>query len=223
VSAELEAAIARVVAARSSFPEVGRQDYHWGQLAARLLGVDARGLVHLLADLLEQGVVGMYSTSSEGGLLREAVVAGGDATWGELMDRVATRQSFALGYSTRGWLAEAVNPDVARAWVSGSTDRARVLAATASVTGEALSDVVAFLVEDFGGDDQVVASLYSNFVSGLWSGDESARIQGQIDRVQKWAREPSASAAVNRWCRQLIEHLEANRSQAIQREQEEFF
>lgn len=223
ISPELEDAISRIVAARRIFPEVGRQDYHWGRLASRQLAIDPSALVGLLADLLEQGVIGMYSTSSERGLLREALAASDDATWCSLMDRVAARRSFALGYSTRGWLAEVVEVDVARRWVGSDVERARVLAATASVAGSILSPAVAFLVENFGGDDQVRSSLYSNFVSGSWTGNESARIQGQIDRIRQWADDAASSPAIRRWCRQMVEHLEANQAQALQREQEEFF
>lgn len=220
VPGSLRSVLFELVELRLSYPSVQQQEWDWAQLARRFLAHDPASLATLLADLVESEGVLAYSGSHELGLMQEAVRAAGKASWSELMDRIATG-SWRLSMAAGGWLASAVDVEVARAWVGNDLSRARTLASVASIGGEELTDVGVYLVEEFGDDQQVSSSLVSEFVSGSWTGPESARIARQIQQVNSWVEDPGQSPAVKRWGRRLLASLEVQRSRALQREAEE--
>lgn len=221
VSAALEGVIGDVVARRVSFPAVGAQEYDWKVLAARVVEERPGELAALLIDLVDTDSIRMYSDSTVSELLRRAVELAGPATWQEVMQRIAQPGSFRLAFGARGWLAEAVDIDVAASWVGASQERAQVLASVASVGGEQLSPVVRLLINEFGESDRVSSILEGHFVSGMWTGNESARITRQIAQARGWLLDPTATQPEKRWSRRLVERLEARLVRVLQEEQEE--
>jgi hypothetical protein len=176
-------------------------------------------LAELLADLIEADALSAYSSSEESRLLQETVQGGGEPVWTSLMDRLEQRQ-WRLSFSVRDWLGEAVSVDVAKRWVGDSVERARVLANVTTPGGQQLSATARFLIEEFGQDDRVPSHLVGQFISGMWSGNESERISSQISQVQAWIAEPGQSAEVKSWARKLVAHLEARRGAVLQEEEE---
>ena len=162
----------------------------------------------------------MYSGSQEKGLFGRALKLAGKETWIELLDRLAKRESWKLAFSTQGWVADIIDLDVIESWVGDSIDRAKTVASVASVGSDELSPVASFLLSRFGDERGVTSPLVGEFISGMWSGNESDRIKGQIAQVKRWLAQPGQSEGAKRWCRKLLEHLESRLGDVLQGEQE---
>ena len=216
----LRAVVAGLVTERRRFPELGQQGWDWMQLAAQLLASDPEQLVLLLIDLVENDALNVYEGSEEMNLLKRAVAASNISTWRAVMDRVADG-AWRVSFAVRGWMAAAVDLEVARSWVGDDAGRARVLAAAAPVGGKELPAVTRYLLEDFNGDDEVASALVGQFISGMWTGPESNRLKAQIEQVQEWTRRPGEGSGVIKWARRLLEYLRNSLKSVEQREAED--
>lgn len=219
VVADLDIVIAELVSRRREFPDVGQERWDWSVLARRQLEASPIATVKLLADLIEADALSAYSGSEEAGLLQDAVRLGGEEAWTDLMDRLE-RGEWRLSFSVREWLGNAVTMEVAERWVGGAVERARVLANVTKPGGTPLGPVTRYLIDNFGNDDRVTSHLVGQFISGMWSGNESERITSQIAEIHSWLAEPGQSAAVKSWGRRLVANLEARRRNVIQEEEE---
>ncbi len=154
----------------------------------------------------------------------EAPVLGGLRSLGRknLVDWARLRWATSSPFAARGWLAAAVDTDVARTWVGEDAARARALASAAPVGGAELADVVRFLLTDFGDDDEVASALVGEFISGTWWGPESDRLERQIEEVDGWIHHPGVPEEVVRWARRLKDHLNGRLRVVEQREAEEY-
>jgi hypothetical protein len=216
---ELDAVIQDLVPRLREFPDVGQGRWDWTVLVRRQLHDAPLAVVDLIADMVEADALSAFSGSEESQLLQEAVALGGEDAWVDLMDRLG-RGEWRLSFSAREWLGDAVDVAVAKRWVGTSVERARTLANVTNPGGTSLSPTVRYLIDEFGGDEKVPSYLYGQFVSGMWSGNESVRIGLQIEEVQAWLAEPGQSRAVAQWGQELIAHLEAGQQRAIQDEAE---
>ncbi len=218
--ARLLPVITRLIALRREYPAVGQQAWDWAQLAKRELVGNPADLALIMADLVESDALSIYDGSEELAVFREAIRAGGEPVWLNIMERVRGG-SWRLSFSFRAWLASAVDLDAAQAWVGGSVEYARILASVASVGDTSISDVGAYLLNDFGTDERVSASLVGDFLSGMWTGNESDRIASQINQVRGWIETPGQSVSVKRWARKLQRSLETRLMHVLEEEQEE--
>jgi hypothetical protein len=69
------------------------------------------------------------------GLLRDAVVASGDAGWWEMMARLE-RGSWRIRAAAGRWLGGAADVDTVREWIGEKVERARLVASVAAPGGE---------------------------------------------------------------------------------------
>ncbi len=106
-------------------------------------------------------------------------------------------------------------------WVGQSLDRARLVASLVGIGDGPPSEVVQFLLTNFGTDDQVSSSLYGDFVTGSWWGNESVHLNGQIAQLETWVGDPSQSAGVKRWAREVTANLKRRREVVLLEEAEE--
>ncbi|GHH74887.1 hypothetical protein [Promicromonospora soli] len=220
VDGPLRATVDRLAAERRQFPQLGQQSWDWAQLARRQLMSNPSALVELLIDLVDGDALRIYEGSEEMKLLQQAIAAAGPDAWAGIMGRIVDG-AWRVGFTARGWLAAAVDLDVAKLWVGEDADRARTLAWTAPVGGAELPEVVRYLLEKFGEDDEVAAALAGQFTSGFWTGPESDRVKSQIEQVKKWANRRGEASPVIEWTRRLLEHLNARLRTVEQREAEE--
>lgn len=216
---DLDPAIVELVRRRREFPDVRQEAWDWSVLLRRQFANDPVAVVHLLAELIEDGVLSAYSGSEEAQLLQEAVRVGGEEAWIDLMDRLE-RGEWRLSFSAQEWLGDAVPVAVARQWVGQSIERARALADVTKVGGVRLSETARYLIEEFGEDERVPSLLIGQFISGAWTGNESERIASQIAEVREWIAESGQSAEVGSWGSRLIAILEARRTSVLQNEEE---
>lgn len=217
--ADLDPVIAELVPRRREFPKLGQQEWDWAVLARRRLATEPIVLAELLAELIEADALSAYSSSEESVLLQDTVRAGGEPVWASFMERLE-RGQWRLSFSVREWLGEAVPVEAAKQWVGTDVGRARVLANVTTPGGHQLSPTARFLIEEFGQDERVRSHLVGQFISGMWTGDESERISSQISEVQAWIAAPGQSTEVRSWARKLVANLESRRTVVLQEEEE---
>lgn len=220
LSETIEVQISELVALREQLGEVGQQEYDWVQLARRRLDDDAVALLELLLRLIDAGALITYEGSQEQELLREVIAAAGPASIEEVL-RLIQGGSWRIQMDFRGWLTTAYDSATLIDWIGTNRDRARLVASLTGVGDGPPSDIVKYLLTEFGGDDEVKHSLYGDFVSGTWRGNESARLNSQIDQLTAWVDDRGLSAGVKAWAHESIRSLRRRLEFVLVREAEE--
>ena len=220
LSPDVEMRIKALVGLRSKFPEIGQQSWDWVQLARRQL---ANGVYDLLINLLEQvdaGSLNIWEGTEEKTLFQEVIAAAGAGS----LDRVlglAQKGSWRLQMDFRGWLANVYDVNDVVAWIGEDVQRARLVASMTGVSDGPPSELVRYLLSTFGADDEVASSLYGDFVSGSWVGNESERINKQIAQLDSWVASRTEPAGVKNWAKTVIDSLERRRTAVLEQEAEE--
>jgi hypothetical protein len=217
---DIERLIADLVSLRSEFGEVGRQSWDWVQLARRRLADDPGALLTALIEQIDAGSLHAYQGSEEQKLLQEVITAVGPAGLDLVLAKMDSG-SWRLQIELRGWITALYPAGDLIGRVGQSLDRARLVASLVGIGDGPPSEVVQFLLTNFGTDDQVSSSLYGDFVSGFWRGNESVRLNGQIAQLETWVRDPSQSAGVKRWAREAIANLKRRREVVLLEEAED--
>jgi hypothetical protein len=220
LSAEVEAQIVALVELRSKFPEVGRQSWDWVQLARRQLATDANALLLNLLQLVDAGALHLYEGSEEQKLIQDAIAAAGTRSLDNVLQLVQTG-SWRLQMDFRGWLANLYSATDVIAWIGNDVQRARLVATLTGIVEGQPSELVRFLLDNFGTDDQVSSSLYGGFVSGTWWGNESDLLNEQIRQLDGWVASRDEPAGVKTWARKVIENLKRRRDVVLEEEAEE--
>jgi hypothetical protein len=219
LSPNVESQISELVRLREQFKDVGQQSHDWARLARRRLSTDPTGLLVTLLQLLDAEALDVYAGNEEQTLLQDAIAAAGHDTLDQVFE-VVDRGSWRLQLDFRGWLAEAYSATDLTNWIGQDLGRARLVASVAHIGDGQPSGVVQFLLANFDSDDQVASSLYSALVSGTWWGNESVRINGQIEQLNGWVNDPSQPQGVKRWARSVIASLKHRLDDVLLREAE---
>lgn len=220
LSRDVEDRITTLVERRSEFPDVGQQSWDWVQLARRRL---SSNVAALLLDLLQQADAGslhINEGSDEQQLVQEAIRAAGPRSLDWVLQLVQTG-SWRLQMDSRSWLASAYSATDVIAWISQDVDRARLVASLTGVTDGQPSEVVRFLLDEFGTDERVSSSLYGSFMSGTWWGNESDRLTQQINQLDSWVADRGEPAGVKAWASKAIQSLKKRRDVVLEEEAEE--
>jgi hypothetical protein len=80
---------------------------------------------------------------------------------------------------------------------------------------------VRYLLTNFGDDEKVTSSLYGDFITGIWRGNESTRINGQIAQLTAWVNDRNEPIGVKTWARGMIANLQARLEVVLIQEAEE--
>jgi hypothetical protein len=220
LSPEVEAQIVALVELRSKFPEVGRQSWDWVQLARRQLATDANALLLNLLQLVDAGALHVYEGSEEQKLIEDAIAAAGTRSLDNVLQLVQTG-SWRLQMDFRGWLANLYSATDVIEWIGNDVQRARLVATLTGIVEGQPSELVRFLLDNFGTDDQVSSSVYGGFVSGTWWGNESDLLNEQIRQLDGWVASRDEPAGVKTWARKVIENLKRRRDVVLEEEAEE--
>jgi hypothetical protein len=220
LSADVEAAVKALVELRSMFPEVGQQSWDWVQLARRQLAGDVDAFLLNLLQQVDAGALHVYEGSEEQKLIQETIGAAGTRSLDNVL-QLAQTGSWRLQMDLRGWLANLYSAADVVAWVGEDVQRARLVASLTGVADGQPSEVVRYLLGKFGSDDEVSSSLYGDFVSGTWWGNESDRLNEQINQLEGWVASRSEPAGVKNWARSVIESLKRRRAVVLEEEAEE--
>jgi hypothetical protein len=220
LSDDLEAQIAELVALRVQFGEVGQQSYNWVQLARRRLTRDPGELLLTLLQQVDSGSMLTYEGSEERELLREALVAAGPGSLDQVLSMIESG-SWRLQMDFRGWLTSVFEAKDVIEWVETDLERARLVASLADIGGDGPSELVAYLLTNFGGDDKVDSALYGGFISGSWTGNESIRLNGQIAQLTSWVNDRRLSPGVKTWAREVVASVKRRLEVVLVEEAEE--
>ncbi|HUZ10549.1 MAG TPA: hypothetical protein VMU76_10335, partial [Acidimicrobiales bacterium] len=216
-----------VVMRRREFPGLsGHDEWQWTQLAGGSIANHPGEVLDMVFDLIESRelmVVGMSRgfniTDTSGQLVLALVRANPQAAWAAYVQRVEAG-SWILPMQLRGWFAREIPPDVITEWVGSSLDRARLVASVISVGDERPSAVAETLLDRFAGDDEIEGSLYGEFLSGAWTGPESARLTRQIELLEGWREDATVGPGMRAWAATVATHLIEQRRHALEREAE---
>lgn len=217
--AGLDPAIAELILLRRDYPNLGQESWDWTVLVRRQLESNPLAVVKLIADLVDVDALSAFSGSEEAKLLQEAVRLTEGAGWIELMDRLEQGQ-WRLSITVQEWLGNVATVEMARHWVGDNVERARTLANVTKPQGELLPPMAKYLIDEFGRDTKVSSYLVGQYISGMWSGNESDRITSQVAEVQSWISEHGQSGAVNSWGRKLIASLQSRHRRVVEEEEE---
>lgn len=210
---DIETDIAKLVSLRSEFGELGQQGYDWVQLAMRRLATDPKGLLDSLLAQVDAGSMMTFDGSEELKLLQDAIAAAGPDSLDLVLGKIEGG-SWRLQMDFRGWLTEAYSADDLIAWVGQDVERARLVGSMAGIGDGGPSGVVQYLLTHFGSDDELSSALHGTFISGMWWGNESARLNGQIAQMQGWIGDRALSSGVKAWARTVIGYLK-NRLEVV--------
>jgi hypothetical protein len=219
---DLDPLIVRLVEQKTQFPETGQQSWDWTQLAKRQLEQQPFELLRTMLTMIDSGALQVFSPSEEQQLLEAALRSSGEVGW-HLVTSMLEADSWRVQMNVRGWLPNLFTPDLVTAWIGNNAQRAILVASVADTGGEEPNPVARYLLEHFGGERQVASYLAGTFVTGGWTGNISDHVAGQIARLRRWAESPSEPDGVKIWAREMIDSLERQRQDALQREAEEDF
>lgn len=211
----------RLIERRREYPDLGHETWDWTRLAAGYVADRPRELAVLILDLVDGRDVMLHESDDQSKLLGECAAAD-PQVWAEVARRLEAG-SWLLQMELRTWFLHRVPPEIVDAWVDGDVARARLVASIAPVGGSTPSPYARLLLERFGEDEEVKSSLYGSLVTGFWTGNESDRIAGQIERLNAWRASGTEPLGVRNWAREVVASLEKAKQRALQREAEEDF
>lgn len=219
LSPAVEARISTLVEMRSKFPNLGQQSWDWVQLARRQLDHDVDELLLSLLQQVDSGSLNIWEGTEERALFRDVIGAAGARSLDTVL-RLVKSGSWRLRMDFRGWLATLYEASDVVAWVGQDLERARLVASLTGAKGDKPSDVVRFLLDSFGSDDEVASSLYGDFISGSWTGNESDRLNRQIAQLEGWVTSRTEPAGVKKWAAMVIDSMKRRRTAVLEEEAE---
>jgi hypothetical protein len=209
---------ARLVEARTRYPDLANQEWDWTQLARRQLDRQPAVLHETLLVLIETGSFRPSDGTEEETLLRDTIEKTGPDGWRKTMERIATSPRMQAAFHS--WLASAADAGVAEEWAGTDLARARLLARVADPGGDEPDPVARFLLAGFGTDSEVSGALGMTYITGTSVGNYSARCQAQISQLAGWADDPAEAPGVRIWAQTMITWLSAERDRALRNEAE---
>lgn len=229
---ELQDGVFALLTERARYPNLGTERFGWCRLAVAAAQAHPEEMVRLIFDLVSEGQHLLHESDHEAVVVGAAATSAPDVTWGFALERIAGGD-WRLSMALRGWFPRYVPVEVVRSWVGDSLDRARLAASIAPATSVVKateedeedqvvpSDLAIYLLESFGDDDEVAGALAGDFQSGGWVGPWSGRIAKQIADLTGWRRDMQLPIGVRTWAGRMIEGLERQRADALEREAEE--
>lgn len=210
----------QVVELRSTYPEVGRQEYAWSRLAERFVDTRPVDLVRLVLDLLNSDSIMLHEDDHESHVFARAVANSTDSTW-PIIGNEIVQGSWRVSMSLRFWLTRSTPLQPIATWVGQDAERARAVSTIAHVqTGDDISEISQYLLANFGDDEFVKSTLAGAYLSGSWVGRWSERLRKQIDEVEAWVALHQGEDTLTGWCRGLLLDLRSQLPQTLEREEE---
>jgi len=192
---------------RAEHRDIGQLDWDWIRLAHYCVPTLYLELAELMIQLMESGKLMIIGPDERTALFCRCIDVDPGAVW-EIIGKHLLGSKGILNSELRGWLIESVPPTIIRNWIGGDSQRARAIAYLAHTNMDGPTDLVVFLIDTFGEVDEVRDALMNNVISGSWTGPESARIQEQIDRFDRWKANSHLSVATRRWAQYVLDYLQ---------------
>ena len=198
------------------------QSWDWAQLAKRQLERRPLELLQSILQLIDAGAMQIFGPGEERELLEGALRSSGAPGW-DLVMSMLEAGSWRIQMDGRGWLTSLFPAELVTEWIGTDKERAKLVASIAQTGDDEPDPMARYLLEHFEDEKRVASSLAGTFFSGFWWGSESDRLATQIAQLRRWIEAPSEPEGVKRWAREMIQSLERQRSDALQREAEEDF
>jgi hypothetical protein len=104
--------------------------------------------------------------------------------------------------------------------VGDSEKRAELVASIAPAGGDRPSELAILLLDRYPDNEEIAGSLAGEFQSGGWVGPWSDRLETQITQLQGWRQDGTLPVGVRNWAARMIEGLQRQRQEALEREAE---
>jgi hypothetical protein len=216
----LKASVIGLLVDRKKFPNVGQQIWDWCHIA-QLAGVtEARHLFVFILDLIESNAIMIHPGHDDAVLFTAWVKLIPDQLWELLTERLGAG-SWRIQMQIRGWFIGNFPTEIVTKWIGTDLSRAQTVASVSPAGGDEPSELARYLLEKFGDDELVASSLASEFWSGGWTGPQSDRILSQISQLNSWRHNSSEPLGVRKWAAKMIQSLEKNLQNTLEREAED--
>lgn len=219
---ELNSLTRELLHQRLNYPNIGHQRYDWCQLGVALARDFPDELARDVLDLVSRGGLTLLDSDHEAAVLRAAATVSPKGTWGLVAGRIE-QGDWRAAMTLRGWFTEAVPAETILDWVGDSEKRAELVASIAPAGGDRPSELAVLLLDRYPDNDEIAGSLAGEFQSGTWTGPWSGRLEMQITQLQGWRQDNTLPVAVRNWAGRMIEGLQRQRHEALEREAERGF
>jgi hypothetical protein len=210
----------KLVMLRAQYPELSQQQWDWARLAESFIGSHALALAKVILDGIDPGGAMIHEADEDARVLTQCAQHAPAPVWIEVANRLQAG-SWRIQMEVGEWLLDAVPSDVVSAWIGDDVNRARLVAPVAPVKGSSPPALTRYLLEQFGNDSKVRAALLGTYMAGVWMGDESAHLAGQIEELNGWRKDSTVALPIRKWASDAIDYLEQRRAIAKEREAEE--
>lgn len=205
---------------------------HYAQELAKLLAkrdpARAAELVLRLFDTDESPLTGSDGTME---VLSISVGLDPGGVWAKVAERLypvnsddnsAQLRSYRLRLALEKWFVALVPSDVILDWAEKHLpDGPLYVAEISEVSGKPMDDLPKGLLMRFGKDERVQRSLYGQFISGSWLGEQSGWLKQKLELARAWSADPDRTVSL--WASNLVADLEEMIRQAELQESERGF
>ena len=189
-----------------------------GRLVARHAGQIAAAIFREQAD--RESGTWFVEHSQAVGVLNRCVDADPMAAWDALRPHLTSEAAFNFSVGFPAGLIDRLPAETVRAWILEQPDpRASLAARLASKDFTRDDSLAVFLLGKFGDDEDIGASFFAAYVSGLWHGPPSAHWNGLARNVEEIARRTSLPK-LRRWAQRTAKSLREMAERDQQREEE---
>jgi hypothetical protein len=205
---------------RTQYRELAQQQWDWARLAENFIDSNAPALAKIILDGIDPGGAMIHETDEDARVLTECARHAPAPVWLEVANRLQAG-SWRIQMEVGEWLLEAIPSEVVSAWIGDDVNRARIVAPIAPVKGSSPPPLTRYLLEHFSNDSKVTAALLGTYMAGVWMGDESAHLAGQIEELNGWRKDSALALPIRRWASDAIDYLGQRMATAKEREAEE--
>ena len=217
LSSEVFGAVLETVLRRRSFPNTNR--WAWAQLAEAVLAGNEEPIATLILDLIEDpSLLISMEEDEEAELLKAALRQKTDEVWKLVAGRLEA--SWRVKMSVRKWILSEIDTSPIHDWIGDDAHRARIVATIATPGEKEPTPITRYLLDNFSDDDDIKASLYNNFRSGFWTGEQSEFIQQQIDQLNTWRQNRTEPRGVRQWAKEAVDYLKSDKQRTLREETE---
>jgi hypothetical protein len=219
LGADQERTVYRLVAMRSTHPDLGAERWAWARLAERLSADYALRIVQLIVALAAGASVVMLTQDEEAGLMRRVAAHSPTEAW-SIVGNALLEGDWRVVLALRPWVTDAFESSVIEAWIGNSDQRAERVASVANAGRDAPTAITIVLLGKFSHLDRVKSELAGHFVSGGWTGPASAHYAQQIAQLEGWAANRAYPRTLRDWARSFADDIRKMRDRALQMEAE---
>lgn len=194
-------------------------EYDWQEVARIYLVQDAVRVTKVFLSVFDTHAALVIRENSLTQVLVEATKRQPADVWQLVSAFLLRRSNFRLYLYLRGWYAELFDPELLLIWAVDNMPRGpRIIAELTPVENGPLLPLARELLIRFGEDNAIGSTLYGNFVSGSFWGQESNWLEEKRQVASQWTRD--THEVVRLWAQQVTESLAARITQARDEEEE---